>query len=211
MGTHHPAWGPGTGPSTSSPTSAAQAGTGRAATAAADDLQLPLSPVSPLEELLDELLQPQLGTGLPRRRLLQELVDLHHLPGPRAVSYPSALAWLPTHPLEETQNSRERQGHAGHSVCSWSHGYTQSTPRNTAHTTALTEMQVYTPSHTFTPHQPRPKHTSRHSCSPQKYSQARSVTHSHLLPPEAHTQPRSQPRTLMYTYSCNVHPQACTG
>lgn len=70
MGTHHPAWGPGTGPSTSSPTSSAQAGTGRAATAAADDLQLPLSPVSPLEELLDELLQPQLGTGLPRRRLL---------------------------------------------------------------------------------------------------------------------------------------------
>lgn len=112
MGTHRPAWGPGTGPSTSSPTSAAQAGTGRAATAAADDLQLPLGPVGPLEELLDELLQPQLGAGLPRRRLLQELVDLHHLPGPRAVSYPSALAWLPTHPLEETLSSRERQGHS---------------------------------------------------------------------------------------------------
>lgn len=97
VGTHRPAWAPGTGPSTTSPTSAAQAGTGSTATAAADDLQLPLSAVGPLEELLDELLQPQLGAGLPRRCLLQELVNLHHLPGPGAVSLPQCLG-LAAHP-----------------------------------------------------------------------------------------------------------------
>ena len=107
MGTHRPAWAPGTGPSTTSPTSAAQAGTGSAATAAADDLQLPLGAVSPLEELLDELLQPQLGAGLPRRRLLQELVNLHHLPGPGAVSLPQCLG-LAAHP--PSGGDPERQG-----------------------------------------------------------------------------------------------------
>lgn len=112
VGTHHSAWAPGIGASTTAPTSTAQAGTGRAATAAADDLQLSLSTVSPLKEFLNELLQPQLGAGLPRRCLLQELVDLHHLPGPRAVSYPRASACLPTHPLEESLASVGRHRHS---------------------------------------------------------------------------------------------------
>lgn len=99
VGTHHSAGTPGTRPSAASSPSTAQAGAGRAATAAADDLQLPLGAVGALQKLLDELLQPQLGAGLPRRRLFQELVDLHHLPGPGAVSDPRASAWVPTHPL----------------------------------------------------------------------------------------------------------------
>jgi hypothetical protein len=70
LGTHHSAWAPGPRPRTTAPTSTAKAGTGRAAAAAADHLQLPLSAVGPLQELLDELLQPQLGAGLPRRRFL---------------------------------------------------------------------------------------------------------------------------------------------
>ena len=127
-GTHHSAWTPGAGPGTASPGSTAQAGAGRAATAAADDLQLPLGPVSPLEQLLDELLQPQLGAGLPRRRLLQELVDLYHLPGPGAVSYPRASAWPPTHPPEGTPSSGERHGHS----CLWSRGCTRNRPRHNA-------------------------------------------------------------------------------
>ena len=102
VGTHHSAWAPGRWPSAASPSSTAQAGTWCAAAAAADDLQLPFGAVRPLQELLNELLQPQLGAGLPCRRLLQELVDLHHLPGPGAVSYPRASAWLLTHPLEDT-------------------------------------------------------------------------------------------------------------
>lgn len=122
MGTHHSAWAPGPGPG---PSSTAKAGTRCAATAAADDLQLPFGTVSPLQELLDELLQPQLGAGLSCRSLLQELVDLHHLPGPGAISYPSASACLPTHPLEEALASGGATwGTATPSVCSWSHGNT---------------------------------------------------------------------------------------
>ena len=75
----HSAWASQPRPRGTAPTSSAQAGTGSAATAAADDLQLALSPVCTLQELLNELLQPQLGTGLPGCRLFQELVDLHHL------------------------------------------------------------------------------------------------------------------------------------
>lgn len=112
VGTHRSAGAPGARPSAASPSSAAQAGAGCAAAATADDLQLPLGAVSPLKELLDELLQPQLGTGLPRCRLLQELVNLHHLPGPGAVSYPSASVRLPTHPPEEPLSGRERRGHS---------------------------------------------------------------------------------------------------
>jgi len=56
-----------------------QAAVGRAA-AAADDLQLLLCAVGAVQQLLDELLQSHLGVGLTRRRLLQELVDLGHLP-----------------------------------------------------------------------------------------------------------------------------------
>lgn len=90
--THHSAWASNSRPRGTAPTSSAQAGTRCAATAATDDLQLALSPVCALQELLNELLQPQLGTGLPSCRLLQELVDLHHLPGPGAVSYSRFLA-----------------------------------------------------------------------------------------------------------------------
>jgi hypothetical protein len=90
--THHSAGASHPRPRGTAPTSSAQAGTGCAATAAADDLQLALGPVCTLQELLDELLQPQLGTGLPSCRLLQELVDLHHLPRPGAVSYPRSPA-----------------------------------------------------------------------------------------------------------------------
>ena len=57
----------------------AKAAVGRAA-AAADDLQLLLGAVCAVQQLLDELLQAHLGVGLARRRLLQELVDLGHLP-----------------------------------------------------------------------------------------------------------------------------------
>lgn len=122
MGTHHSAWAPGPGPG---PSSTAKAGTRCAATATADDLQLPFGTVSPLQELLDELLQPQLGAGLSCRSLLQELVDLHHLPGPGAISYPSASACLPNHPLEEALASGGATwGTATPSVCSWSHGNT---------------------------------------------------------------------------------------
>lgn len=56
VGTHQSAWSPGRRPSTTSPSSAAQAGAWCAATAAADDLELPLRTISPLQELLDELL-----------------------------------------------------------------------------------------------------------------------------------------------------------
>lgn len=115
VNTYHSAWAPGARPSATCATSTAQAGARGASTAAADDLQLPFSTVGTLKELLNELLQPQLGTGFPRRCLLQELVDLHHLPGPAAVSYPRALAWLPTHPLQETLASGERHGHS----CPW--------------------------------------------------------------------------------------------
>lgn len=49
--------------------------------AAADDLQLFLGAVGTVQELFDELLQAHLGVGLPRRRLLEELVYLGYLPG----------------------------------------------------------------------------------------------------------------------------------
>lgn len=61
---------------------AAQAAVGRGA-AAADDLQLLLGAVRPVQQLLDELLQTHLGVGLARRRLLEELVDLCNFPGGR--------------------------------------------------------------------------------------------------------------------------------
>lgn len=57
----------------------AQAAVGRGPTAG-DDLQLLLGSVRPVQQLLDELLQPHLGVGLARRRLLEELVDLGDLP-----------------------------------------------------------------------------------------------------------------------------------
>lgn len=114
--------------------------------------------------------------------------------GPEQSLYPSALAWLPTHPPEETLSGRERQGHSwpqGPLAVTWVH--TEHT-RNTAphNTTAHTKMQAHAPRHTRTPHQPRPKHTTRHRCSPQKYSQACSVTHSHLPSPETLTGTRLQ-------------------
>lgn len=106
MGTHHSAWAPGPWPCATTPTSTPQAGAGCAATAAADDLQLTLSTVGPLQEFLDELLQAQLGTGLPRCCLLQELVNLYHLPGTEAVFYSRASAWLtPTFPCGEIQST----------------------------------------------------------------------------------------------------------
>lgn len=57
----------------------AQAAVGRGPTAG-DDLQLLLGSVRPVQQLLDELLQPHFGVGLARRRLLEELVDLGDLP-----------------------------------------------------------------------------------------------------------------------------------
>lgn len=57
----------------------AQAAIGCGGTAG-DDLQLFLGTVRPVQELLDELLQPHLGVGLARRCLLEELVDLSDLP-----------------------------------------------------------------------------------------------------------------------------------
>lgn len=55
----------------------AAVGCGRAA---GDDLQLLLGAVRPVQQLLDELLQPHFGVGFARRRLLEELVDLSDLP-----------------------------------------------------------------------------------------------------------------------------------
>lgn len=143
LGTHRPAWAPGAGP-----TSVAQAGTRRAATAAADDLQLALRTVGPLKELLDELLQPQLGAGLPSCRLLQELVDLHHLPGPRAVPYPSARAWLPTQPREETRAVGRDMSTAARCICSQSCGYVQHRSRHSL-LMAHTEKQAHSLGHTL--------------------------------------------------------------
>lgn len=57
----------------------AQAAVGRGPTAG-DDLQLLLGSIGPVQQLLDELLQPHFGIGLARRRLLEELVDLGDLP-----------------------------------------------------------------------------------------------------------------------------------
>lgn len=57
----------------------AQAAVGCARTAG-DDLQLFLGTVRPVQQLLDELLQPHFGVGFARRRLLEELVDLSDLP-----------------------------------------------------------------------------------------------------------------------------------
>lgn len=54
----------------------AAVGCGRAA---GDDLQLLLGAVRPVQQLLDELLQPHFGVGFARRRLLEELVDLSDL------------------------------------------------------------------------------------------------------------------------------------
>lgn len=105
MGTHRPAWGPGTGPSTSSHLRCPGWHLGRAGQLLLMTCSCRRPGSARAEELLAELLQPQLGAGLPRRPP-SGTGDLHHLPGPRAVPYPSALAWLPTHPLEETLSSR---------------------------------------------------------------------------------------------------------
>lgn len=67
----------------------AQAAVGRGP-AAGDDLQLLLGAVRPVQQLLDELLQPHFGVGLARRRLLEELVDLGDLPANKRPS----LLWL---------------------------------------------------------------------------------------------------------------------
>lgn len=68
----------------------AQAAVGRGRTAG-DDLQLLLGAVGPVQQLLDELLQPHLGVGFARRRLLEELVDLSDLPANKPQRN---LAWL---------------------------------------------------------------------------------------------------------------------
>lgn len=65
-------------------TAASQASVGRGA-AAADDLQLLFGAVGSFQQLLDELLQANFGVGLARRSLLQELVDLGHLPEEREI------------------------------------------------------------------------------------------------------------------------------
>lgn len=59
---------------------ASQAAIWGSAAAAADDLELLLSPVRPVQQLLDEVLETDLGVGLTGSRLLQELVNLQHLP-----------------------------------------------------------------------------------------------------------------------------------
>lgn len=204
VGTHHSAGTPGTRPSAASSPSAAQAGAGRAATAAADDLQLPLGAVGALQKLLDELLQPQLGAGLPRRRLLQELVDLHHLPGPGAVSDPRASAWLPTHPLEEPPSRRESHGTAAPAHV----GARSTGPGTRRHATARTQMQPYTPSHTRAPHCPSPDGPARHPYPARKHSVICGRAQSHLL--RAETLSGTQPHTLAYTCSCHVHLQEYT-
>lgn len=56
-----------------------QAAVGCGATAA-DDLQLFLGAVGSVQQLLNKLLQADFSVGLPRRGVLQELVDLCHLP-----------------------------------------------------------------------------------------------------------------------------------
>lgn len=57
-----------------------QAAVGGRPTAAAYNLELLLGPVSSVQELFDELLETHLGIGFAGGRLLQELVDLDHLP-----------------------------------------------------------------------------------------------------------------------------------
>lgn len=68
----------------------AQAAVGCGRTAG-DDLQLFLGAVRPVQQLLDELLQPHFGVGFARRRLLEELVNLSNLPANR---HPRNVLWL---------------------------------------------------------------------------------------------------------------------
>lgn len=53
---------------------------------AADDLELLLSAVGPVQQLLDELLKTHFGAGFTRSCFLQELVDLGHLPEKKKVN-----------------------------------------------------------------------------------------------------------------------------
>lgn len=122
LGTHHSSRSP--SPCTCS--SSAQACAGCAAAAAADNLQLPLSAICPLQQLLDELLQPQLGTGLPCCCLLQELVDLHHLPGPGVVSHSGPGQAVPN-PLQESQASLASSAGGQHGRSCPTHGPSPST------------------------------------------------------------------------------------
>lgn len=64
-----------------------QAAIGGRPTTAADDLELLLRSVSPIQKFLDELLKAHFGVGFTGRRLLQELVDLDHLPARRGKSW----------------------------------------------------------------------------------------------------------------------------
>lgn len=71
-------------------------------TAAADDLKLLLSPVCPIQQLLNEVLQAHLGVGLAGGRLLQELVNLQHLPvreGQRVTLIPTQCVFFHSTPL----------------------------------------------------------------------------------------------------------------
>lgn len=59
-------------------TAVSQAAVGGGGTAA-DDLELFLSTVSPVQQLLDELLKTHFSIGFTRSRFLQKVVDLGHL------------------------------------------------------------------------------------------------------------------------------------
>lgn len=99
-----------------------------------------------------------------------------------------------------TLASRERHGHSCPQCLLMGHMGTHRTgPGTLSHTMAHKEMSAYTPSHTFIPHSLSPKHTNGYPCSSWKYSQAYSVTHSHLLPPDTLTGTHSH--TAKYTKS----------
>lgn len=69
-----------------------QAAIGGCPATAADDLKLFLRPVCPVQKFLDELLKAHFGIGFTGRRLLQELVDLDHLPERRGKSWTNGAA-----------------------------------------------------------------------------------------------------------------------